>query len=948
MNPLKQLGELGQSVWLDYIRKSLITTGELKNLINDDGLKGITSNPAIFEKAIAGSAEYTDDLAALAVDTKIIAKTIYEQLAIKDIQAAADVMRSVYDETKKLDGYVSLEVSPELAKNAQGTIEEAKRLWHEVNRANLMIKVPGTDEGVIAIKELIASGINVNVTLLFSKEYYAKAAEAFLSGLELRVERGESIEGIASVASFFISRIDSLVDKLVGEKFKAEIPGVDFKPEKIVGKVAIANAKITYQYFKELYARERFTNLAKKGAQKQRLLWASTSTKNPQFPEVYYVEELIGAETVNTIPPSTFAAFRKEGKVANTLDANLADAQVVMDNLAKTGISFKSVTDQLLDEGIRLFADAFKTLLSVIEEKRQAVINKTSNISVIADDKATSEIFKESDAWSKENKALRLWARDASLWTNSDETKWMGWLDVVEQVSEKAEELNQFVAEIVSEKFTDVVVLGMGGSSLCPVVLAATFDPVPGFPRLSVLDSTDPQQIMRLESQIKLPTTLFVVSSKSGSTLEPNIFKEYFFAKVNKLLGDKAGNNFIAITDPGSHLEESAKKIGFRKVFYGVSSIGGRYSALSNFGMVPAALMGVDLKRFLANAEQMVHDCAPTVLAGDNPGVFLGLKLGTAARFGQNKITLITSPKIGNLGLWLEQLLAESTGKDGKGLIPISNEALGVPAVYGKDRVFVYVRLESSPDAAQDQAINALEIAGQTVVRLKMEDIYHLGAEFFRWEVATAVAGSIIGINPFNQPDVEASKIITHKLTDEFEKTGQLPKVSPLFEDNNFAVYADERNEAALQSGGKLNSINDCIKSQIKRLSANDYFAFLAFINMSEDNAAILDEARLAIRNKYQVATCLEFGPRFLHSTGQAYKGGPNSGVFLQITSDYNSPDLPIPNQRYTFGVVIDSQARGDFSVLEEKMRRVIRVHIKGDLKLGLPKFKAAVLEALK
>ncbi|MDA0713232.1 MAG: bifunctional transaldolase/phosoglucose isomerase, partial [bacterium] len=774
-----------------------------------------------------------------------------------------------------------------------------------------------------------------------------KAAEAFLSGLELRVERGEAIDSIASVASFFLSRIDSLVEKLIVEQSNQGNTEAKTLMSVLEGKVAISNAKLTYKYFKDLYSSERFQILAKKGAQKQRLLWASTSTKNPKFPEVYYVEELIGAETVNTIPPATFAAFRKEGKVADTLEANVADAQVVMDNLAKIGISFKAVTDQLLSEGIKLFADAFKTLLNAIEEKRQAVVNNSSNKLVLDDEQATADIFKELDAWSKENKAIRLWARDASLWTNSDETKWMGWLDVPEQVLEKVDELNQFVAEIKQENFTDVVVLGMGGSSLCPEVLAKTFDPVAGFPRLSVLDSTDPEQIVHLENKINLASTLFIVSSKSGSTLEPNIFKEYFFAKVKTLVGDKAGKNFIAITDPGSHLEESAKTAGFRKIFYGVPSIGGRYSALSNFGMVPAALMGIDLKRFLTNAEQMVHDCAPTVLAADNPGVFLGLKLGTAARFGQNKVTLITSPKIGNLGTWLEQLLAESTGKNGKGLIPISNEALGAPAVYGKDRIFIYVRLESNPDAVQDKAINALEIAGQTVVRLKIEDIYYLGAEFFRWEIATAVAGSIIGINPFNQPDVEASKIVARQLTDDFDKTGKLPEVVPLFEDDTFAIYANAKNASDLQNGGVLNSANDYFKAQIKRLSASDYFAFLAFINMNDENAAILDEARLAIRNKFKVATCLEFGPRFLHSTGQAYKGGPNSGVFIQLTSDYK-PELAIPNQKFTFGVVIECQARGDFSVLEEKNRRAIRVHIKGDLKLGLQKFKAAVLEALK
>lgn len=555
-----------------------------------------------------------------------------------------------------------------------------------------------------------------------------------------------------------------------------------------------------------------------------------------------------------------------------------------------------------------------------------------------------SAVKTTTEEWARGNKIRRLWERDASLWTGSDEGDWLGWLDVVQQQIASLEQFRRLAED--ANAFPDVHLLGMGGSSLCPEVLTLTFGHLSGHPQLHVLDSTDPAQIKAFEHSIDLSNTLFVVSSKSGTTLEPNIFKQYFFERVKQTIGaDKAGSRFIAITDPGSKLEQVAKSDHFRHIFGGVPSIGGRYSALSNFGMVPAALMGLDLQKFLSRTKDMVDACR----TGDvqkNPGALLGVILGTAARNGRDKVTIITSPGIADLGAWLEQLLAESTGKIGKGIIPVDRERLGTPDLYGKDRVFTYVRLELNADAKQDAELAALEQGGQPVVRISMADAHDLGQQFFQWEIATAVAGSIIGINAFNQPDVEASKVATRTLTSEYEKTGSLPAETPFFDKGGIKLFTDQKNADALTKTGDK-SLVGYLRAHLNRIGSGDYFALLAYIQMNEDHEKILQILRHAVRDQKRVATCLGFGPRFLHSTGQAYKGGPNSGVFLQLTCE-DAVDLPVPQQKYTFGVVKAAQARGDFQVLAERGRRALRVHLGKELKSGLSELQEAFLQALK
>ena len=552
-------------------------------------------------------------------------------------------------------------------------------------------------------------------------------------------------------------------------------------------------------------------------------------------------------------------------------------------------------------------------------------------------DQLASAVAASLEDWKKNNKVARLWRKDASLWTGTDENNWLGWLTITEEQLAQLNELTQIAEDVKKARFKHALLLGMGGSSLCPEVLRMTFRKISGRPQLHVLDSTDPAQIQAIEAAVDLKSTICIVSSKSGSTLEPNIYKQYSFDRVKSKVGEKeAGSRFIAITDPGSKMQQVAERDRFRKIFFGVPSIGGRYSALSNFGMVPAAVMGIDLRKFLERTEEMVQACGPEVPADQNPGAVLGAILGTLGNLGRDKVTILTSPGIYDLGAWLEQLLAESTGKQGKGLVPVDRESLSTPEKYGDDRIFVYLRLLSDSDSAQQKQLDALRQAGQPVVEIELADIYDIGQEFFRWEIATAVAGSILEINPFNQPDVEASKIVTRQLTEAYEKTGSLPAETPFHEENGIKLFADDRNAANLKNlAGNDCTLKGLLRAHLNQLRAGDYLALLAYVEMNREHEEHLQTIRHAIRDRKHVATCLGFGPRFLHSTGQAYKGGPNSGVFLQITCD-DAVQLPVPGQKYTFGVVKAAQARGDFQVLAERKRRALRIHLPADVETGL------------
>jgi transaldolase/glucose-6-phosphate isomerase len=947
MNPVKALENHGHAVWLDFLARGFVAKGELKKLIDSDGVKGVTSNPSIFEKAIGSSDEYDAPIGGALKKADRPVAELFEHLAVEDIQHAADVLRPVYEHLHGHDGFVSLEVSPYLAMDSKGTIAEAERLWKEVGRKNLMVKVPATPQGLPAIQHLIGEGISINITLLFSQKVYVQVAEAYLAGLEKYVAKGGDPSHVASVASFFVSRIDSAVDKELDEKIaRANDPTEKARLAALKGKVAIANAKLAYQEYKRLFSGARWDKLKASGAKPQRLLWASTGTKNKDYSDVLYVEELIGPDTVNTVPPATLDAFRDHGKPRDSLEENVENAKEVLTELDKSGVSLDAITAELVKDGVKLFADAADKLYGAVAHKRAVVLGigidrqelKLGSSLGKAAERATED-------WRASGKIRKLWHHDKSVWTGTDEDKWLGWLDSAAKAD--VADYEDFSNRVKGQNFSDAVVLGMGGSSLGPEVLAQTFPKKPGFPKLHVLDSTDPAQVRALQASVNIANTLFIVSSKSGGTTEPNVMKDYFFERVSEAIGaGKAGHRFIAVTDPGSSLEKVATKQGFARIFHGDPAVGGRYSVLSPFGLVPAAVAGIDIRTLLKHTLAMVRSCGPDVPPHENPGVQLGLAMGLAGLEGRDKVTIFSSKKIADFGAWAEQLIAESTGKEGKGLIPIDGEPLGEVAAYGNDRFFIDISTEGESNGAHDAGLAALEQAGHPVARIVMKSIDHIGQEFFRFEMATAVAGSVLCINPFNQPDVEAAKIKTRELTAAFEKSGALPAEKPVVSSAGADIYTDDANAADLRKAGANGDLGSWLKAHLDRAGAGDYVALLAYIERDSGHIATLQQMRLAVRDSRHVATCAEFGPRFLHSTGQAYKGGPDSGVFLQITAD-DAHDLAVPGQRASFGVIKAAQARGDFGVLTERGRRALRVHLKGDLASGLKMLDAAIQNAL-
>jgi transaldolase/glucose-6-phosphate isomerase len=946
MNPVKALETHGQSVWLDFLARGFIAR-DLRKLTETDGVKGVTSNPSIFEKAIGSSDEYDAPIGeALKSGDRPIAE-LFEHLAVEDIQHAADVLRPVYDQFNGNDGFVSLEVSPYLALDTRGTVAEAERLWKEVARKNLMVKVPATKEGLPAIQQLISKGISINITLLFSQKVYRQVAEAYLAGLEKYVAGGGDPSHVASVASFFVSRIDSAVDKQLDDKIaKANDPSEKERLAALKGKVAIANAKMAYQDYLKLFSGPRWDKLAAKGAKPQRLLWASTGTKNKDYRDVLYIEELIGKNTVNTVPPATLDAFRDHGQLRDSLEENIDDAKAALAGLEQSGISLDKITADLVEDGVKQFADAADKLYGAVAHKRATVLaGGLDGQTLSLGGKIGKAVEASTEDWRASAKIRRLWHKDKSVWTGSDEDKWLGWLTSAAKAD--VADYEDYQHRVKGQNFSDAVVLGMGGSSLGPEVLAETFGKQPGFPKLHVLDSTDPAQVRALQASINISNTVFIVSSKSGGTTEPNVMKDYFFERVSEAIGaDKAGHRFIAVTDPGSSLEKVATRQGFARIFHGDPSIGGRYSALSPFGLVPAATAGIDVRRLIDLSLSMMRSCGPDVPPHENPGVQLGLAMGAAGLEGRDKVTILASKKIADFGAWAEQLIAESTGKEGKGLIPIDGETLGDVGVYGDDRFFIDLRTEGEHDAAHDAKLAALEKAGHPVVRIVMKSIDHIGQEFFRFEIATAVAGAVLGINPFDQPDVEAAKIKTRELTAAFEKTGSLPKEKPVVSTAEADIYTDDRNAGDLRKAGANGDLASWVKAHLARSGAGDYVALLAYIERDHGHIDALQQMRLKVRDKRHLATCAEFGPRFLHSTGQAYKGGPDSGVFLQITAD-DAHDLQVPGQKASFGIIKAAQARGDFGVLTESGRRAMRVHLKGDLASGLKALDAAIQNAL-
>ncbi len=929
---LKQLGKLGQAVWLDFVDRNFLNDGGLRTLVAQDGVTGVTSNPSIFEKAMGHGVAYDQGLDDFLGTGDASVTDAYESQAIVDIKAAAADLRPVYHRLGGRDGYVSLEVSPYLANATDETIADARRLWEAVAEPNLMIKVPGTAAGMPAIRQLIEDGLNLNVTLLFAIEAYQQVADAYLSGLEARAARGLPIDRIASVASFFVSRIDTEIDKAIDERVAAGDPEADAL-KALRGQVAIANAKLAYACYRDIVASERWQALAAKGAMPQRLLWASTGTKDARYPDTLYVDALIGPDTVNTIPPKTMDAFRDRGTVRQTLTEGVDDARHVLAEAERLGLRLDDVTARLVTNGVALFSDAADALLGAVAGKRAAILGARLNGLEPTLPKALTDAvdarleMARAQGWSR-----RLVRGDPALWTGKDEGQWLGWIAAARGEQVALDALKAFAGQ--ARAFKDAVLLGMGGSSLGPEVIARILGAAPGSPPLHVLDTTDPGQIAAIVSQIDPANTLFIVSSKSGSTMEPELLRAFFWEQAGK-----DGSRFVAVTDPGSRLEASARADGFAHLFPGDSTIGGRYSVLSVFGMVPAAATGIDVGALYEATAPMVLACGADVPPAANPGVRLGVIIGEAAVSGRDKLTIIPSPALKPFGAWLEQLLAESTGKQGKGIVPVDLEPLGNPGTYGADRLFVHLQLTGDADPATDAKLAALTSAGHPVVRISVARAGLIGQEFFRWEVATAIAGAVIGINPFDQPDVEAAKVATRKLVDAYEASGLLEPETPVAQDADFALFQPAREAHARDDPIEL------LRQHFGGLGAGDYAGFLAYIERNDANAAAIADMRVAVRDARTVATVAGFGPRFLHSTGQAYKGGPATGSFLTITRDPD-PDLAIPGHKASFGTIQIAQARGDMDVLAARGRRVLRVHLKRGGG-GIDALKKAVIAAI-
>jgi len=918
-NPLLELKQLGQSIWLDNIRRSHVLSGGLKQLIDADGISGETSNPSIFEKAIAGSDDYAGAIAKL-IDAGKNAFEIYDALSIADVRMACDVFRPVYDATDGADGFVSIEVSPKIAYDTQTTIAEAKRLFKTVNRPNVMIKIPGTPEGVPAIEECLCAGVNINITLLFAVQAYEQIAWAYIRALERRAVEGKPIDRIASVASFFVSRIDTLADKLLQDKLRAASdPALKAKIETLGGKAAIANAKTAYQLFKTIFNDPRFLALKAKGARVQRPLWASTSTKNPSYPDTLYVDTLVGPNTINTLPFETIDAFRDHGKPRVTLEEDMDGARRHLRELGKVGVSLDAVTQQVLDEGVVKFAEAFDQLLASIESK---IVAATSARHSAALGDYLESVNMNVAAAEQNGIANRVWQKDATLWKTApahiaEISNRLGWLEVVSDMREQVGALKAFTEESRRAGFKFIVLCGMGGSSLCVEVLRDTFGTTRGCPQLFVLDTTDPATIRALGRKINPKKTLFIIASKSGGTTETLSHYKYFAERA-------PAQNFIAITDAGSGLHKLALEKNFRRVFENPVDIGGRYSALSYFGLVPAALMGIDVEKLLERAEEMMRACAADVPAENNPGEWLGVALATLAQKGRDKITFVTSKGIETLGAWAEQLVAESTGKEGKGLVPVEGEPINESRVYGADRVFVYSFLAKQRNLAFEKRINELERVGHPIIRLALRDPYDLGAEFFRWEFAIAVAGALIGIDPFDQPNVQESKDNTKRVLQEQAVGSKQQAVQPVWENRQFAVHSTEQFMAR--------NLREALRAFFQLAQPNDYLALMAYVPRTPSNRAALKAMRIAARNALKIATTVGFGPRFLHSTGQLHKGGANNVLALQITAD-SAVDAPIPGEVYSFGTLIHAQALGDWQSLSHG-RRALRVHLKRGAKM--------------
>lgn len=917
-NAILQAQRLGQSVWYDNIRRDFFASGRFDELLRN-GITGVTSNPTIFEKALASTNEYDAQLAEVWARGASAAEA-FEELAVHDIRLAADALRGVYDRTEGRDGFASYELPPELSHDEEGSVREAVRLFGKLARPNVMIKVPATEAGIRAVRRLIGAGVNVNVTLIFSLAAYDSVMEAYLGGLEELAASGGEVGRVASVASFFVSRVDTAVDAQLRE---AASRG-DAAAETLTGKAAVANASAAYARFRAAFGGERFAALERKGARPQRPLWASTSTKDPALSDTLYFDELVGPGTVNTMPDATVEAALDHGRAEVRLDDRATGAKGTLTALASAGVDMEAVTAKLLADGVEAFAASYRAVMATIERKcaglpqpiaggADAAPMAGAEMRLGEHEAAFAEALARLDA---ERVVERVWAKDHTLW-NPDPAEIvdrLGWLRVADAMRPCLAELEAFAAEVKAAGYGKAVLLAMGGSAFAPELYRSVFGCAEGCPDFEMLDSTTPGRVREVIGDLDPARTLFIVSSKSGGTVEVVSFYRHFRALADAALGrERAGANFIAITDAGTALERMAREEGFRRAFLNPADIGGRFSGQSLFGLVPAAVIGMDVGRFTASVDSMRLHCEQP-RAAENPGARLGAALAALAECGADKVELVTSPSLEALGLWTEQLLAESLGKDGKGVVPIAGEPPVAPHVYNADRLFAYIRLAGDDNGAADERVDALAAAGKPVVRLGLEDAYDLGGELYRWEFATAIAGALLGVHPFDQPNVQEAKDIASAAVEAYEQTGALPDPG------------ETPNAEAL----------------LRLIEQGDYVAFQVYQPQSAELDAALDRARRAVVERFGAAAAAGYGPRYLHSTGQLHKAGPNTGVFFQVVGG-DDADLPIPGRGYSFGVLARAQADGDLRSLLQRGRRAARIDASGGAAAALDAFAERV-----
>lgn len=923
MNNSAKIYSLGQSIWYDNIQRSLLTNGRMEKWIQEGKIYGVTSNPSIFNNSIQNSTDYDQAIQTMSL-AEWPADRILDQLMQEDIRAAADLFLPIYEKTEGRDGFVSIEVNPNYARDTEKTIQEARRLWAEMDRPNLMVKIPATKEGLPAIAQLIAEEINVNVTLIFSLERYREVMQAFLSGMETRAAQNLPLDRIASVASFFVSRVDTKIDgKLL------QLSGVDAQRVKdLSGKAGIANSRLAYDLYQEISGSDRFLALKRKGARFQRPLWASTSTKNPAYRDVMYVEELIGKGTVNTVPPHTLEALLDHAEVEERISRGLIEARELFDSLSALGIQIGTVTEELEIEGVRSFQEAYQACLDTIgvrEDGFRAQVGSLypeikTRIALLMEEKFVEKLFEQDPS---------LWTEDASA--QAEIKKRLGWLYLPDTSRAKINEIVEFRDEILNSGFEDVLLMGMGGSSLAPELFSLVFGSQNKL-RLYVLDSTDPDQVRTITRKIHPEKTIFIVSSKSGNTTEVNAFLDYFWTVMKKSHGIQAGSHFIAITDAGTALERTALSRNFRKIFLADPMVGGRYSALTSFGLVPAGLIGIDLDRLLGSAAEMAGTCKPEVPAGRNPGLVLGALLGQSALAGRDKMTIVCDPGLQPFGDWLEQLIAESSGKQGRGILPVVGEKVLPRKYYGDDRIFIYFR----KDGKQDGRLLKLQKAGYPLLTFQIQTPYDLGAEFYRWEYAAAVACAILRVNAFDQPDVQDNKTRTIQKMDLYRKTGAMAQPELIWQSGGVSVYASENVHV-----GNAPNLGAVFQRVLGAARNGDYYAITAYLPYDSDIDRSLEKLRLYILRTMHLPVTKGYGPRFLHSTGQIHKGGANNGVFVQITAD---PISDVKYGEFTFGTLESAQALGDFESLVSRGRRIVRIHMpKQELKAVL---KQAIQQA--